>query len=255
MGGDDLIDGGDGNDRADYTNATVGVEVDLYEGWARDGSFVNGVQGEDTLLHIEWVRGSGFADILVGNEEDNKLEGMAGNDSMEGGGGDDLLIGAAGSDTFYFFGETVSADTDTIQDFEMGDSLVLGGLSVESLVNAAPEELTVGQAALSGTALYVRFAEGEEGLLTIELGVELSSNHFRISAHEEGVQLTYRPAATEDGDWLYGGDNNDFIEGLGGNDYIFGLEGNDTVAAGDGDDFIVGGGAGSEGRTSPMAPT
>ena len=83
--GDDLMDGGAGLDTADYLSATQGVRVNLASGVA------TGV-GTDTLRNIEIVRGSNFADVLIGDGADNELRGS---------GGADVMYGGAGNDRFY----------------------------------------------------------------------------------------------------------------------------------------------------------
>jgi len=96
--GADLLDGGDGEDIADYSNAPatgllqVGVVVSLdstASWWNADG---------DTLINIENVRGSAHRDVLTGNGVANSLWGGDGEDLLSGGGGNDRLFGEGGSD-------------------------------------------------------------------------------------------------------------------------------------------------------------
>ena len=95
-GGDgaDLLDGGEGYDYASYAAASSGVTVSL----ALAGPQATGGAGSDTLIGIEGLRGSAFADQLTGDDGANVLRGNAGNDTLAGGGGDDTLIGGAGDD-------------------------------------------------------------------------------------------------------------------------------------------------------------
>ncbi len=58
-GGDDYIDGGSGFDRAEYTDSTEGVTINLAQGTAGSTS-----QGNDTLRSIEEIRGSLSADVF-----------------------------------------------------------------------------------------------------------------------------------------------------------------------------------------------
>ncbi|HEX8216631.1 MAG TPA: calcium-binding protein, partial [Allosphingosinicella sp.] len=118
-GGDDLLDGGAGIDRAGYySGATAGVTVDLN----LQGIAQNTGQGMDTLVGIENVSGTVFADTLIGDGADNFLWGSpstvspgnvatTNDDTLSGGGGSDLLIagigdhvvdGGSGTDTFRF---------------------------------------------------------------------------------------------------------------------------------------------------------
>lgn len=84
--GDDALDGGAGHDVAIYTNSSGGVTVNLATGKA------SGAAGNDTLVRIETVWGSGFADTLTGDAASNGLRGGGGNDTIDGGAGTDAAI-------------------------------------------------------------------------------------------------------------------------------------------------------------------
>jgi Ca2+-binding RTX toxin-like protein len=94
---DDLIDGGDGNDTANYRYAGSGVTVSLLATGAQN----TGGAGSDTLVGIENLTGSDFNDTLTGNIDSNVLTGGAGNDVLDGRGGADTMIGGAGHDLYY----------------------------------------------------------------------------------------------------------------------------------------------------------
>lgn len=83
--GDDYLDGGEGFDAAYYENATGSVTVDLAAGTA------SGADGNDTLVRIEGVAGSAFADTLSGDDGDNGFRGGAGADVIDGRGGVDTV--------------------------------------------------------------------------------------------------------------------------------------------------------------------
>lgn len=107
----DVLDGGDGVDTVDYSfddngTATHGALVNLSGqtftttmGTVGPRSAI-GLYGDiDTLVDIENVTGSAFADYLIGNGQSNTLRGGDGNDSLFGGDGSDTLIGGRGEDT------------------------------------------------------------------------------------------------------------------------------------------------------------
>ena len=98
--GDDVLDGGAGFDTADYTTSSAGVTIDLGLITAQN----SGGAGRDTLIAIEGVRGSAFADILTGNAVANVLTGGGGNDTLRGNGGSDVIDGGAGIDTAVYAG-------------------------------------------------------------------------------------------------------------------------------------------------------
>lgn len=111
-GGDDVLAGGDGadsliggsgRDLADYSGGGP-VRVDLTQGTAIDE---NG--DTDTLNGIEDVLGSLGADVLTGDESDNRLEGSVGADTLRGNAGDDTFV----------FNDRLDFG-DTIEDFSSG---------------------------------------------------------------------------------------------------------------------------------------
>ncbi|MGY4622578.1 VCBS repeat-containing protein [Bradyrhizobium sp. USDA 4486] len=93
MGGDDVITGS-GRTTVSYFHASAGVTVNLSSGSTNGGAFGTDAGdvanvGHDTLVNVNWVRGSEFADVLNGG---------AGNDVFIGGGGNDQINGGAGFD-------------------------------------------------------------------------------------------------------------------------------------------------------------
>jgi len=93
--GADSIDGGAGIDTASYSNSDNTVIVDLAAGTAIGSGHAAG----DTLLNIENIIGSQFADVLTGDGAANTLSGLAGDDVLNGAGGNDTLLGSNGADT------------------------------------------------------------------------------------------------------------------------------------------------------------
>ena len=83
-GGADTIVGGDGYDLADYSPRTAPVSLTL-DGVANDGE-----AGEQDSLDVEDLRGGAGADTLLGDDEENYLDGGPGADVMRGGAGFDF---------------------------------------------------------------------------------------------------------------------------------------------------------------------
>ncbi|HET6157159.1 MAG TPA: hypothetical protein VFE34_02350 [Dongiaceae bacterium] len=92
--GNDFLDGGSNNDTADYAASIAGVTVNLASGTATG-------EGTDSLLSIEHVTGSGFADQITGSSAANILTGGGGNDILRGGSGNDTLTGGSGTDQLF----------------------------------------------------------------------------------------------------------------------------------------------------------
>ena len=121
--GDDIIDGGGGNDTVSYediveeADSGFTVTVDLGQ---EDVEQDTGVTGRDTLSNIDNIIGSNFSDHLIGNQFANILTGNAGDDILEGGAGNDILDGGDGIDTASYAGAddgvTVSLEIEGEQD-------------------------------------------------------------------------------------------------------------------------------------------
>lgn len=125
--GSNVLDGGDGIDTVSYSDASRSVDISLtVDPCASVSSFALmsagttgaaaktsstsagnkgcGKHDADTLISIENLTGSDYADRLTGNAGDNVLSGGRGNDTLIGGGGNDTLDGGAGNDTAVFAG-------------------------------------------------------------------------------------------------------------------------------------------------------
>ena len=130
--GDDTLDGGSGVDVVDYSSSTAGVTVNIQSGTADDG-----MGGTDTLVSIENIIGSEYADVLVGNNLlENELWGLGGNDNLQGRGAQDIMHGGDGTDTIrggddddILYG---GADTDYLYG-NADDDYLDGGAGVDAL--------------------------------------------------------------------------------------------------------------------------
>ena len=132
--GNNTLSGGEGSDTVSYGAGVngAGVTVSLANELAQN----TGGSGSDTLISIENLIGSAFADHLIGNDANNSLRGNAGIDTLTGAGGIDVLVGGAGNDVFKFdaltdLGVTVET-TDTVSDFTAGDLLDLSALDADT---------------------------------------------------------------------------------------------------------------------------
>jgi Ca2+-binding RTX toxin-like protein len=122
--GSNSIDGGGGIDTADYSDATVGVSVNL------GGEFAQWGGNSDTLANIENVNGSALDDTIVGSSGNNTFRGGAGNDTLEGGYGDDSLDGGAGNNTAHY-----SSFLGAWVDLSKSGSQSTGGYGTDTLID------------------------------------------------------------------------------------------------------------------------
>ncbi|MBL4720159.1 MAG: hypothetical protein JKY20_03380, partial [Alphaproteobacteria bacterium] len=244
--GNDFIDGGFGDfDRADYRNSSAGVDVNLLTGVGQDG-----FGDTDTLTNVERLRGSEFADTLIGDNGDNRLQGQGGADFLDGGFG----VDEANFDTSGPGGVTVNlvtglatdngGATDTLVSIEnvtgtefddtlIGDSAdnVLQGLEGNNLlVGSAGNDTLKGFANGSQADLnQVDYSAGSAAL-TVELGVDNSfgqatSSEFGTDSLQN-IDLVFGGSGddTFTVGTLHQGNFTDFaeIEGMAGNDTITG---------------------------------
>jgi Ca2+-binding RTX toxin-like protein len=99
--GRDLVWGNGDPDQVSYADAAGAVHVDLAAGTATG-------EGLDRLRGINQIGGSPFADLLLGDDHlnviegeggDDRIYGRDGNDGLTGERGDDLLVGGQGHDS------------------------------------------------------------------------------------------------------------------------------------------------------------
>jgi Ca2+-binding RTX toxin-like protein len=201
--GNDVLNGEAGDDTATYLSADAGVTVSL----AAEGIQNTGGAGNDTLVAIENLIGSGFADTLTGSDGANALYGNAGNDVLNGGLGNDTLDGGEGDNTL-----NGGSGTDTVS-----YALATSGVQVDldPLVNDAERD-----------------DGGTDSFSSIE-NVIGSAFHDHIKGNSSANELRGNG----------GGSEGDELKGYGGNDSLYGGDsGEDTLDGGEGNDYMAGGG-------------
>lgn len=123
--GNDVYEGKSGFDTLDFSDAKVGMTIDMSKGTAVG-------MGKDSFRGIEKVVGSSNDDTIKGDKRDNVIDGGDGDDVIRGLGGADILTGGAGSDTFVWHAKDVldpesgkHLGVDLITDLEKGDVIDL----------------------------------------------------------------------------------------------------------------------------------
>jgi Ca2+-binding RTX toxin-like protein len=276
--GDDTIEGGEGgdyidgqrdDDTASYSTSHAGVNVNLGAGTASGGD----AEG-DTLVSIENLIGSDWADTLTGDDGDNSIFGGEGDDLLNGGDGGDTLDGGMGNDTADYSGDTIGfyldmestvpgtgvAAGDTLISIEGifasdGDDTILGNGANNAIDGRAGNDSIVGRRGddtLTG-------GDGNDvisyELETVAVVVDLAAGAASISAYGEtdslsGFENVHGGEGADsifgnDGaNSLMGADGDDLIEGGDDDDVLDGGLGNDSMAGGDGDDLYVDVGSG-----------
>jgi Ca2+-binding RTX toxin-like protein len=224
--GADIIDGsgdaiGTNWKGSSYIASDAGVTIHLGTGLATGGH-----ASGDTLININYVEGSGFADNLTGDANKNWLYGNDGDDILLGLGGEDTLRGGAGND------QMLGGDGNDVVYGSAGADVVDGGNDGD----------------------WVDYSESDAGV-TINISLNTASGgHAQgdtLSNFEGIVGSNFNDTLTGEAgsNYLIGGKGGDTIAGLSGDDTLFGDLGvsrgiasiGDNTALADGSDTISGG--------------
>lgn len=240
--GTDLINGGGGLDflqmddqAANAPAIATGVRVNL----SGADVVVNGVtlaastaidawNTTDTVLNLESVGGTAFADILVGNAAPDGVSLT----SVRGGNGADTLVAPTGA-------TRVLADYFSDPDANLDGNGVMANLASGTATDGwGNADTLIGIRAVNGGA----FRDVLSG----------SSNGGEYLLGQGGDDTL---SGGDGGDTLAGGDGNDTLSGGTGNDSLFGNAGNDLMDAGTAGTDLMSGGTGDDVyaiRSAPM---
>lgn len=211
--GDDSLLGMDGRDTASYATAGGAVTVSLNTTAVQN----TGGAGNDTLIHMDNLIGSGFNDTLSGDNFANTIEGGAGDDAINGNGGNDTLIGGTGNDTFNGGGGNA-------------DVVLYTGSASDFAISA-----------LDGATLKLQdLGAGNQGTDTSAFAeiLQFGSNQYTIGIDATGSNTMGNAAATT-GLALFGRGGIDTLNGGTAADILNGGAGIDVINAGGGDDLII----------------
>jgi hypothetical protein len=225
------LQGSFGADTVDYSHATSGVTASL----ANSGSNLGAAAAGDTYIGIENLRGTGLIDALIGDGNDNVLEGGADADSLQGGGGSDTAsyehaatgvtaslavptdnTGDAHGDTYTSienlrgsaFNDTLTGDgNDNVLEGGAGDDAINGGAG-------------------NNTASYQHAASA------VNVDLTVSGPQNTVGAGTDTLVNIQNLAGSQFADRLTGDGNNNVFIGFGGNDtFVFKSNfGHDAIA-------------------------
>ena len=178
-----------------------------------DNNTINALQGEDV------VRAGGGNDIVDGGSGNDELYGEAGNDTLTGGEDEDLLDGGAGDDTLI--------GNEGRDEFKGGDG------------SDTARYLGHGDDAAVGVTFTINLAHGYsndeygdqdeyDSIENIEIAPGVSGTVYTITGDANANRLT----GGAGDDTINGGGGNDIIDGMGGTNALDGGEGSDTLVVG-----------------------
>ena len=199
--GFDIFTGGNGIDRADFSQFGAAIMIDLSDTadtvTTRDGETLSDILGPlrtlAKLVSVERATGTDYNDLLTGDGGDNGLDGGGGNDVLRGGNGNDLLIGSGGIDTADY----------SVEAGEFGNIIAT---VLDDVVTVA--DTFDGQDTLDGVENIIGTAGADQ---------------IAMNSADNAID---------------GGAGDDVIDGGAGNDMIAGGSGGDVLAGGDGEDML-----------------
>ena len=248
--GFDILNGGDGFDRADYRNSEFGVIVNLaLQAALEDGAGDGEWEGtSDVFTSIEDVRGSQNGDSITGDAGENFLYALGGDDTLTGGGDfDRFFLGGGGIDTLRFnaFGE----GADVVDDWAVSEDQLAFASILDVGSNGILDDLQAATNSVAevGADVIVSFINGSSLTFTklADQGTfnsidDLFANTVQIVTFDDKTVLGGGAPNS-----LAGGNADDLLRGFGGNDTLNGGKGNDVLDGGLGNDvyeFNVGDG-------------
>ncbi len=239
--GDDVIDGGAGHDVARYdyddrNGGTQGIDANM-----TTGVVIDAFGDTDTLIDIEEIWGTVFADKIVGNDDENQMSGNQGNDVLKGKGGDDYLRGGDGADIL-----KGGAGNDELDGGNGADTLK-GGAGVDFFVASKGDDKFVGGSDVDTLSYQDSDNIGGTSGITLNLETGVATDTFGHTDTLSGIERivgsifddTILGSASDDG--IFGGSGNDTIKGKDGADNLQGDNGDDIISGGKGADIIFGG--------------
>jgi VCBS repeat-containing protein len=278
--GDDQMEGGTGNDTYE-----VDSEGDLISEVANEGtdtvrSSINYTLAEAlenlTLTGLTAIRGTGNSggNVLVGNDQANRLEGLSGDDLIDGGLAADIMVGGEGNDTYIVDNvndsvvevsgqgvDTVRARVSTTLAANVENLTLLGFASIDGTGNDLDNVLlgNAGANMLSGMggADTMRGGSGndtykvdDQDTIAEEVAqgydtVDYDGNgSYALGANLEALVLGDSDSSgtgNELDNVIRAGTGSHNLYGLDGNDVLDGGAGNDNLYGGAGDDVLLGG--------------
>ena len=154
----ETFNGRSGTDTLSYENSDEAVTVELIDNTKDANGFITASGGDaegDRIKNIENLNGSAYDDRIIGDGENNIIEGGAGVDYLHGGAGDDVFVA-----------HVADGDTDTIIDFTSGDKIRVDVADPSSINNLASlfGTLSISEATTSSgvTLTFDRGANGSD---------------------------------------------------------------------------------------------
>lgn len=244
--GNATLDGGDGTDTVDLSGIALGATLIIASGsgTATTGRFELNAQ----LTSIENLIAGPSHDLVVGDDNPNRIDGGDGDDILAAGGGSDTVLGGNGNDVILAVDGNDSIDGGPGDDEitpGAGSDTIIGGPGANTLkFDGGASDVLV---SLMVHTLIDSFGNADslvdpESFVSVIGGSGNDNIGGNTAANMLSGLLGNDTLLGLDGaDTLLGGNGNDSLDGGNDNDSLDGGAGNDTLDGGLGNDLLVGG--------------
>lgn len=251
LGGADILDGGPMLSTVSYAHSAAGVTAKL----GKDGAQTTGTGGDaqgDKISGFYAISGSGFDDVLTGNDGENVLFGLQGNDLIQGGADADQLSGggqagdtvsyasSAGGVTVLLYADVAhggDATGDQISGFNAiigsakndelagnnKNNVINGGAGDDVISDYLGDDILTGGAG-KDTVAYFNAGSG----VTVDLSK--TKQQDTIGAGKDTLSGFENIIGGQQGDKLTGSKGANIMDGYSGDDVLDGGAGIDTVS-------------------------
>lgn len=204
----------------------------------------NFLQGTAAPDRIFGIAGN---DTILAEASDDFADGGTGNDFVDGGFGNDTVSGDRGNDTLY------GNEGDDLLDGGDDNDLLLGWNGNDTLFGSNGDDVLDGQAGINalyggaGNDTYVLNSRSDSIIEAPDNGIDTLRSPFgiRLPRYLENLSLIGDRSLTGRGNnadnFLRGNNARNRLFGFGGRDRLLGFDGNDVLLGGDGNDELSGG--------------
>jgi Ca2+-binding RTX toxin-like protein len=235
--GVNTLDGGGGFDIASYITATGAVTITMTGGGS---GTVTGAGRTDTLLNIERVIGSNFADSIAGTAGDDWIDGGEGADTINAAGGNDTISYASATGGRTVVLNTSSSDGKVLSNFEniLGSSFgdVLSGDGNNNIIEGGLGNDILNGAGGIDTVSYSLSTAAVSINISASTVIGVVANAATGGAGNDTLSNFEDITGSAFSDILIGDGNANVINGGDGNDLLMGGAGADTLNGGNGTD-------------------
>lgn len=234
--GTNTLDGNAGTDTVSYASATAAMTIDLTAGSATGGGRT------DTLVNIERVIGSAYADTITGTSGNDWIDAGLGADTVGGGSGTDTIsyLSANNGITLTLGGSNTQNDTltgiENIYGSIYGDALT--GDSADNTIEGGTGNDTLNGSGGTDTVSY----ESAAGAVNVNLSnssvLSIAANTATGAANTDTLSNFENIIGSLYNDVLIGDLNANTINGGHGDDLLVGGAGADTLIGGSGTDTV-----------------